>query len=337
MTKIRVGLNAGWSNQPNAEAITYFDAINLVKLNNVGNCASAFKCTINFTTGWEDNSSLQVSTRTNNNDTWSWIYGKEIDVNPNERYELNAHMKLNEFATQSHITFEGFNQTSREWDQVVQCPTGINGPIDWHVFSCEVTIPNNMTKIRVGLNAGWSNQPNAEAITYFDAINLVKLNNNQYHFSNLDLSQMKKAVASRISQEETPVIKEYVKVNPTLWKAHINASAPFTLAFAEPHDSAWEARIYKDDRKLDVAKSIPLYGAINAFQIDQSGDLEIEIRYLRQDWFEIGLLISSVTFSFCIFYLFYDWKRNKLKRGLSHFLGYIQSYTKSVLSKNRKR
>ena len=133
-----------------------------------------------------------------------WIYGKEIDVNPNERYEFNAHMKLNEFATQSHITFEGFNQTSGEWDQLVQCPTGINGPIDWHVFGCEVTIPNNITKIRVGLNAGWSNQPNAEAVTYFDAINLVKLNNNQYHFSNLDLTQVKKAVASRISQEETP-------------------------------------------------------------------------------------------------------------------------------------
>ena len=140
-----------------------------------GNCASVFKCTINFTTGWEDNSSLQVSTRTIITIHGRWIYGKEIDVNPNERYELNAHMKLNKFATQSHITFEGFNQTSGEWDQLVQCPTGINGPIDWHVFGCEVTIPNNITKIRVGLNAGWSNQPNAEAVTYFDAINLVKL------------------------------------------------------------------------------------------------------------------------------------------------------------------
>ena len=60
--------------------------------------------------------------------------------------------------------------------KLVQCPTGINGPIDWHAFGCEVTIPNNITKIRVGLNAGWSNQQNAEAITYFDALYITKIN-----------------------------------------------------------------------------------------------------------------------------------------------------------------
>ena len=101
---------------------------------------------------------------------------------------------------------------------------------------------------------------------------------------------------------------------------------------------AWEARVYNDGRKIDVAKSLPLYGAINSFQIDQSGDLDIEIRYLRQDWFEIGLVISAVTFSFCIFYLFYDWIMNKLKKDyvLLNILRYIQAHTKNRLSKNRK-
>jgi aldose sugar dehydrogenase len=140
-----------------------------------GNCFSTFifQCTINFTTGWEDNSSLQISTRTNNNDTWSWIYGKEIDVNPNERYELDAHMKLNEFATQSHIALEAFNETSGEWYQFEQCPSGTDGPLEWQVSSCEVTIPANTTKIRLVLNAGWSSQQNREAVTFFDAINIT--------------------------------------------------------------------------------------------------------------------------------------------------------------------
>jgi hypothetical protein len=85
-----------------------------------GNCVSTFKCTANFATGWGDNTSLQIST--NISETWSEIHSKGIDVNPNEQYDVVTHMKLNEFATQSHIALEAFNETSGEWYQFEQCP-----------------------------------------------------------------------------------------------------------------------------------------------------------------------------------------------------------------------
>jgi len=40
---------------------------------------------------------------------------------------------------------------------------------------------------------------------------------------------------------------------------------------------------------------------INGFWINQTGDLEIVIRYKPQDRFEIGLVISGSTFVLCIF------------------------------------
>jgi len=43
----------------------------------------------------------------------------------------------------------------------------------------------------------------------------------------------------------------------------------------------------------------------------QTGELEIAIRYKPQDWFELGLKISALTFIGCITYLFYDWRREK--------------------------
>ena len=97
----------------------------------------------------------------------------------------------------------------------------------------------------------------------------------------------------------------------------MNTSKPLMVAFAEPYDPAREARIYKNGERLDVARSIPLYGMLNAFQINETGNLEIEIRYARQDWFNIGLAVSGVTLSFCIFWLLYDWRRNKLKKRIS--------------------
>jgi aldose sugar dehydrogenase len=140
-----------------------------------GNCKTDFKCLTNSTTGWKnDTRSFQVSTTSTKNDTWSWIYGKEIDVNSGEKYALVTHMKLNRYATGSHIATEGYNETSKRWYQfVTQCPSGTNGPLRWRGFSCAITIPANTSKIRPVLNAGWSSQPGKEAVTLFGPLYLT--------------------------------------------------------------------------------------------------------------------------------------------------------------------
>jgi glucose/arabinose dehydrogenase len=140
-------------------------------------CDTNFTCKTNLTTGWRDNKSLQISTKSphNTNGPWSWIYGKELGVSPNERYELVTHMKLNNLARESHIVFEGFNETLKNWIGIKQCPPGVDRSLEWHEFSCEVTIPNNITEIRPVLNAGWSSQRNKEATTWFDDVYMIRL------------------------------------------------------------------------------------------------------------------------------------------------------------------
>ena len=72
---------------------------------------------------------------------------------------------------------------------------------------------------------------------------------------------------------------------------------PFMLSFVEAYDPLWEARVYKDGEKIETVKSIPLYSVINGFWINETGDIEIVIRYKLQDWFEIGLTISTLSFT----------------------------------------
>ncbi|MEM5793507.1 MAG: hypothetical protein QXY45_04110 [Candidatus Aenigmatarchaeota archaeon] len=61
---------------------------------------------------------------------------------------------------------------------------------------------------------------------------------------------------------------------------------------------------------METVQSIPLYGVINGFWINTTGEnLEIVVRYKPQDYFEIGLLISGTTFACCVGYLIYDWKK----------------------------
>jgi hypothetical protein len=274
-------------------------------------CKTIFTCEANFTDGWRDHISFEISTMSNENNTWSWISSKEVGVSPGDRYELVTHMKMNKFAFQSHIVVQGFNENLKSWYHIAGCPNGSNGPMKWHMFSCEITIPRDTSKIRLLLNAGWSSQMKQESVTLFDEIFLSKLTNE----TNLqNLSQIRNIILANNSQNEKVFVREYSEVNPTSYKARVNASQPFTLALAQPYDAAWEASVYKNGTKIESYNSIPLYGVINGFEINQTGNSEIVLRYTRQEWFEIGLIISAITLTFCIAFLFYDWKKNRQRK-----------------------
>jgi hypothetical protein len=135
-------------------------------------CLGLFSCHLNLTDGWADNQSFQLSTTNGTVNNWSWIFGKEIQVKPNQQYEFMTHMKLNQWANQSHVPLDAFNESSQKWYQIEQCPPGINGPLAWKEFDCKVKIPQNVTKIRPVLNAGWPSRDGEKAVTYFDTIHL---------------------------------------------------------------------------------------------------------------------------------------------------------------------
>jgi glucose/arabinose dehydrogenase len=137
-------------------------------------CGRTYTCKMNVTDGWDDRQSFQLSTTNNTNKTWLSIKGREINVKPGEQLQLVSHMKLNKWATQSHIALEGFNETSKQWYQFRQCPSGVDGPLEWQEFSCVITIPENTTGIRPVLNAGWSSDAKEEAATWFDSISVIK-------------------------------------------------------------------------------------------------------------------------------------------------------------------
>ena len=140
-------------------------------------CVNPYKCAINYTSGWKDNTSLQISTTNNSEHNWSYIVGKPIDVNPDEQYVFTTHVKLNKYAGGTHILMEGYNQTWGQWYQLGQCPGGISGPLNWSAFSCGITIPEKITKIRPVMNAGWSSQRDQEAVSMFDAFSLERVDN----------------------------------------------------------------------------------------------------------------------------------------------------------------
>lgn len=152
---------------------------------------------------------------------------------------------------------------------------------------------------------------------------LFYLEKGRYHLEIISLSsntkldviwlystEANKTIEELFEVKEKPAeVISYEKINPTLWKVKVNATKPFMLSFAEAYDPLWEARVYKNGELIEKTRSLPLYSVINGFWINQTGDLEIVIRYVPQDWFEIGLIISAITFICCIAYLVYEWRK----------------------------
>jgi hypothetical protein len=98
---------------------------------------------------------------------------------------------------------------------------------------------------------------------------------------------------------------KYIKINPTRWNVDVMSDKPFALILNQIYDPLWEATIYKEGKMAEKVNSVPVYFLTNGFLINQTGDLSITLEYKPQKWFEIGNLISIITFAICVGYLLY--------------------------------
>jgi len=67
------------------------------------------------------------------------------------------------------------------------------------------------------------------------------------------------------------------------------------LVFTEAYDPLWVA--YVNGEKIN---SIPLYGVINGFWINQTGQLTITIEYEPQRWFNHPTATALITLGTCL-------------------------------------
>jgi hypothetical protein len=108
----------------------------------------------------------------------------------------------------------------------------------------------------------------------------------------------------------------YDKISPTSYEVKVKSDAPFLLAFAEGYDRFWIAKTRSPDGSRQF-NSLPLYGVINGFWIDKTGEYTLTIEYEPQEWFDISIIISATTFACAVLYLVY---RHLKRRQLFFYL-----------------
>jgi hypothetical protein len=105
--------------------------------------------------------------------------------------------------------------------------------------------------------------------------------------------------------EKPAEIENYTKLDPTRWEVYIRAQKPFLLTFAETYDPNWKAYIYKNGTLVEETSPIQLYGAINGFWINATGNLRVIIIYTLQNLFELGWFISISMITIIVAYSIY--------------------------------
>lgn len=165
----------------------------------------------------------------------------------------------------------------------------------WYKLEKEFNAPKNATTVTLII---FGSQASAKTKKFNNTVTLIDNINFEFYQTESDI-----LLPNNVSN-----IINYEKINPTLWKVKINSSSPYILIFNELYDPLWVVQIKKDNLEI---KSEPVYGLVNGFYINKTGEYELIINYKPQKLFKYANYITISTFLFLIFYgIYYFWKKS---------------------------
>lgn len=254
-----------------------------------------------------DGTSIQISTNTTREE-WSWYGSPWVTVKPNTKYQFRTSMK-NLGAMNSHIVLLGYNPITNKEIQLSQLPNATSEKTDWLNYKRDVFIPENITKVRVLLNAGWSKDGQFTS-TLFDNIFLIPL-----EFENTD----------NLPPINNSCKIKYFEINPTEWDIIVPSicGKNFYLSLNERYNEGWNAQ-YKTKNntyiEIDKGYQIMANGFANAWEIniekinlykDVNNNYTFRFKFKPQKSFFASQMVTIFAVLTCLGYLGYDFMRRK--------------------------
>ena len=238
--------------------------------------------------------SLKMITNATGSKMWSWMESEEIPLRRDAYYKVTCHVRT-ENVNNSHIKISGYNVDSDEWKDITNIVTGLQGNAGWTEFSKSFFVPSYVSSIKVVLNMGTvQNSSLGNATMWFDNFEFltdVEKQNNTLDLVILYSNEDTSSLTDILKWPNVATITDFRKIDATRYEVKVSASAPFTLCMAEMYDEFWIARV-DDGAEIN---SIPMYGMMNGFFINRTGNFTVTIEYKPQKWLEIGMGITCVS------------------------------------------
>ena len=249
----------------------------------------------------DGNYSVRLTTDSQSSEILSHLKSRDIKIKPGIYYNISLDVKLDNIIN-TRVKIAGYNKTAQEWVYIDNIVAGLKGTKNWQTYFKRIFIPINISKINIIINAGTvSNPSRGNATAWFDAIQiqrLVEAKNIDLDLISLFLDVNNQSVQEHFTPKSEAAVLNYKKIDSTRYEVEIRSTAPFILVFAETFDEFWVAQ----GSGMDKIESVPVYGMLNGFYIEKTGNFSIIIEYEPQQWFNIGASITGISIAGSIGY-----------------------------------
>jgi hypothetical protein len=245
--------------------------------------------------------------------------GSEVTANlgiiKSSNYTIAVRTKVCESCTFLRVGIIGKNYNNQSNDVIKIYNIPLNGKssgLKW--------IYTNSTYLRQG---DYDIKVYSDSKTDLDSVAIFSVGNDTY--GNNDLAQSAKLELFKAGQSPTHgYMSKYEKISPTKHVVEIrNATHPYMLAFAESYDPLWTAysepsvqnNVQSSSKNSNFKiNSIPLYGVINGFYVNKTGNYKLIIEYESQKWVIQGTIISIIGIVLISIVSFFIIKQKALRK-----------------------
>ncbi len=254
------------------------------------------------------NYSLNLTTSTSKAGYWSNVVSGPIRVAPGEQYLFNIQMKWNN-SVQSHVAIDGIRSNGQIY-RLAEIMHGQDGDGNWTSFSKLVQVPQDTTRIRVVLNAGWvNNTALVGATTWFDNLTIQKMVNKN---STLILYE-----GDLVATDGLTVAQETVESN--------GYSNQYSFTF---QGSGWALcevpeEYYSTSLTIKATEAkvltLPVFYTTTGLLVSGEGDASVVLEDLsKTEMNDLGLYTFAIIIGVAATVLItiaYDWNRNRVGPG----------------------
>jgi hypothetical protein len=121
---------------------------------------------------------------------------------------------------------------------------------------------------------------------------------------NISLVRLSRTEQPLYLKTKTPALTSaLIYANLSRGGVQVNASYPFIFTDFSFYMYNSGVAVYVNGTKAEEPMRIPIYGVLNGFLINQTGEIEINLQSERENIFAIAFWISTVAFFACLIYL----------------------------------
>jgi len=201
---------------------------------------------------------------------WLAVESGWADVSEGEALQVRGGMKAQNISLYS-VAVEGFDGPGNQTRILYEIPFAAVSASGWNTYEGNVTVPENITRLRLVFGAGCTGNPGSACEAWFDG---------------MDILQKQKFAADALAGRRTAANATILSYDvssaaPGLGVARlsVNSSGPFMLLSNEPYDPSTVALVHNGAESAFAAKSIPVYGLYSGFWINSTGqDITIDIQ-----------------------------------------------------------